>query len=90
MPTMNRPGSSTSWQPACLHRRHDHLGERAGGQRFLLAVVDAEAAAHVQVLDVVPLRAERLDQRQRLLDPLPVRLGLEDRRAEVHVQADDR
>ena len=90
MPTMNRPGSSTSWQPVALTAGQDHLGERAGGQRLVLAVVDAEAAAHVQIADVVPLRAERLDEPDRLLASLPVRFGLEDGRTQVHVQADHR
>src|SRR5204862_271122 len=38
-----------------LHGWHDHLGEGVGGQRLLLAVMDAEAASHVEVLNQVAL-----------------------------------
>src|SRR5439155_16806974 len=68
---------------ALLDRRDDDLGEGAGRQGLLLAVVDAEAAAHVQVADRVALLPHFLDQGQPLIDALPVRRRAEDRRAEV-------
>ena len=78
-------------QPALrlLHDRHDHLGEGGGRLRLLFAVVDAEAAAHVQHADRMALRPQLFDQRQPLGGAFAVRLSAEDRRTEVHVQADD-
>ena len=76
-------------QPDRLHRRHDHFRKSVGWRCFLLAVMDAETAAHVQILDLVPLLPQSLNESDAFFDTLSVRLCRDDRRPQMHVQADD-
>ena len=75
LPTMNRPGSSTSWQPVSLTAGRMTSANALAGQRLLLAVVDAEAAAHVQVAGCrAPAARKASIEPDRLLASLPVRV----------------
>src|SRR5688572_19880275 len=67
-----------------LDRRDDDLGEGTGRKSFLLAVMDAESAAHVENADWMALRPQRLDQNQPLRRTLLVRLTAQNGRAQVH------
>ena len=67
-------------------RRRD---QHAGVGRRLVAIGDAEAAADVDVRERDAGGLDALDQIEQAIERVDVRLGIDDLRADVAVDADD-
>src|SRR5438105_543782 len=68
-------------QPAArfLDAGDDDLREGAGRQRFLLAIMDAETAAHIPTINCMSLFPELVDKNQPFFHCLVVRFYRENR-----------
>ena len=63
----------------------DHLRVLGCGQPFVFAVADSEAASQIDPVDVVTVTPQSLNNLDRLRPGGLIRIGRENRRAEVHV-----